>query len=115
MIKPIIFSILLCSATAISAPRTATGTKISTIRVDSSGLAIVFVAATPSGTPSACVTSPQNTNGFAFNANTLVGRSILMVLQAAQLANKTIDISGTGSCLVYTANVEDLNLFMIRN
>ena len=108
-------SLILAAVTALAvlfapaAIAAGSGTGIITSYYVSNGLIIFYLSPVASGQP-ACA----NALHFAFDAvTTAIGRENAAEFRSAFLANKTLNVFGTGSCTV-TSNSEDLYYFIVN-
>jgi hypothetical protein len=69
-----------------------------------------------SGTDPKCATSTGNdARRFQFDGDTPRGKTFLAIALAAQTSGSPVYAEGTGTCLIYTNKVEDLNTIFIHN
>lgn len=106
--KSIIASVLIalyCSAFSIGS---VTG-KITKIRVDAGGKAMIFFDKPIGGAVPSCVHSAYK-SVLSIDASTEGGKAVLAMVMAAKIANRTVRAHGFGRCSVYgSSNTEDWN------
>lgn len=83
------------------------GAKVVNIRVDQTGLGMVFFDQPIVNTPPTCVI-PMYSKALAFNAATAGGKAILALALTARLTGTPINyVVGSGTCSIYSNFVED--------
>lgn len=91
--------LFVMSITGIARATTTSSAKITDIRTDSSGFAIVGLSISASSARPACSAFAQ---AYAFDTSTAGGRNILSNLESAMLAGLTVTVVGKHACTVYT-------------
>lgn len=98
--------VILLGLSAPALPYGSVEGKVTKVRVDKEGRAMVFFDQSVGGQPASCRDS-YYANALAFDTTTAGGRSVLAMAIAAKATGDTISAIGTGTCAVYGNSVED--------
>lgn len=99
---------IFCVAISISWPTAAAGViagKVTTVRVDEDGRAIVTFDTYGTGTPT-CVTAGFKAS-LAFNLQDPGGKGVLALLLFAKAQSTPVIAYGSGACNIYSGILED--------
>jgi hypothetical protein len=103
----IVFVLLACSFGSFAFATSSVTGLVSNVRVDATGHGMVFFSVTISGSPS-CISSNYN-NAFAFDANTVGGRTFVALAMTAKASGDAITAFGLGTCNIYSGYAEDFD------
>lgn len=102
------FAVLtLCAWSAVASAGSVVAAKITAVRVDSGGFGMMYFDKALT-TPAACVPAGASSR-MSFDTNTPGGQGILSIVLSAKVSDRTVNVTGTNSCLHYTTAMESAN------
>lgn len=103
--------LLLLSSSVMAAG--SANSKVSSVRIDKSGMGIVEFYENLAGSPAGCISGyPKH---LSFNANTDSGKAIMSLALSAHATGKVVIASGTGACDEYGGIVESWSWGLVTN
>ena len=106
-------ALALCAWSAIASAGAVATAKVTSVRVESTGLGTVFFDKAITGSP-ACVPAGSPSR-MSFDAKTDGGRAILSIALSAKTSERAVSATGTNSCVQYPTTVESVSNLTLEN